>query len=55
MSKDKGSKNHKKAPADKSAGKQKTLTDYQAGKKGNKGKLSPIEPFVAKSDKSQKV
>lgn len=55
MSKDKGSKNHKKAPADKSSGKQNSLSDYQAAKKGNKDKLPALEPFITKSDKSHKA
>ncbi len=55
MSKDKGSKNHKKPPADKKSEKQKTLTDYQAEKKGNKGNPSSLDPFVSKSDKNQKA
>jgi hypothetical protein len=49
MSKDKGSKNHKKAPADKSSGKKKAPSAYQAEKKG--GKEAPtIEVFIPKTD-----
>ena len=41
MSKDKGSKNVKKAPADKSEGKKKGISDYKSeGKSGNTSKPS---------------
>lgn len=49
MSKDKGSRDKKKAPADKSGGKTKTSSTYQdENKKG--GKNPPIEVFVPKPD-----
>ena len=46
MSKDKGSKNVKKAPAEKSDGKKKGASDY---KTETKGKSSTSEPVVSKS------
>ena len=46
MSKDKGSKNHKKAPADKSSGKTKAVSDYK--KKEKKGKDPALDVFVPK-------
>lgn len=42
MSKDKGSKNHKKKPADKSSGKKKVSAYKSEGKSGQ----PPIEPIV---------
>ena len=46
MSKDKGSKNHKKAPADKSAGKGKPQSDY---KSEGKSKDPVLEAFIPKA------
>lgn len=46
MSKDKGSKNHKKAPADKSTGKAKPESDYKS--EGKKGKDPALDVFVPK-------
>ena len=48
MSKDKGSKNHKKAPADKSKG--KILSRYKAEGKSGQDKQSTIEAFVRNPD-----
>jgi hypothetical protein len=45
MSKDKGSKNHKKAPADKSSGKGKAQSDY---KSEGKSKEPALEAFTPK-------
>ncbi len=50
MSKDKGTKNHKKAPADKSAGKGKILSAYKSESKTGQPKQSAIEAFIPKSD-----
>lgn len=50
MSKDKGSKNHKKAPADKSSGKGKVLSRYKAEGKSGQDKQSTIEAFVRNPD-----
>lgn len=45
MSKDKGSKNHKKKPADKSSGKAKAVSDYKSeGIKGKDPKLGIFTP-----------
>ncbi len=49
MSKDKGSKNHKKSPADKSAGKGKESA-YKAESKSGSGKQATLDPFIPKSD-----
>ena len=46
MSKDKGSKNHKKKPADKSAGKTKAGSDYKS--EGNKEKDPKLDVFIPK-------
>mgnify|MGYP001392214346 CR=1 FL=1 len=46
MSKDKGSKNHKKAPADKSSGKTKAVSDYKS--EGKKEKDASLDVFVPK-------
>lgn len=46
MSKDKGTKNHKKAPADKSAGK-KVQSDY---KSEGKSKEPSLDAFIPKPD-----
>ena len=49
MSKDKGSKNVKKAPADKSEGKKKGVSDYKSeGKSGNTGKPSGGDSMIPK-------
>jgi hypothetical protein len=48
MSKDKGTKNQKKAPADKSAGKH--LSAYKSESKGGIGKQTTLEPFIPKPD-----
>lgn len=50
MSKDKGQKNVKKAPADKSNGKIKPVSDY---KSESKSKSSAAVPLVPKKDKGQ--
>ncbi len=50
MSKDKGSKNHKKAPADKSSGKGKTLSTYKSESKSGQGNQSTLEAFIPKPD-----
>lgn len=47
MSKDKGTKNHKKAPADKSAGKGKVLSSY---KSETKSAQPTLEPFIPKTE-----
>jgi hypothetical protein len=53
MSKDKGTKNHKKAPADKSAG--KVVSDYKSESKSSTGgKQTTLEPFVPKTDAKTK-
>ncbi|MBK8558351.1 MAG: hypothetical protein IPL65_22645 [Lewinellaceae bacterium] len=49
MSKDKGTKNLKKAPADRSTGKGKAVSAYKA--EGKSGKANPtLEAFVPKAD-----
>lgn len=48
MSKDKGSKNHKKAPADKSSGKGKVLSAYKSESKTGQDKQSTLEAFIPK-------
>lgn len=50
MSKDKGSKNHKKAPADKSSGKTKVLSDYKSESKSGFNKQPTLEVFTPKPD-----
>lgn len=50
MSKDKGSKNHKKAPADKTAGKSKPVSDYKSESKSGQDKAHAIEAFIPKAD-----
>ncbi|MBK8192172.1 MAG: hypothetical protein IPK76_02710 [Lewinellaceae bacterium] len=47
MSKNKGTKNSKKAPADKSAKKDKVLSDYKAE---NKKSQTGLDPFTPKPD-----
>ena len=49
MSKDKGSKNEKKAPADKSGGKTKALSSYKSESKSG-GKGANIEAFSPKTE-----
>jgi len=49
MSKDKGSKNKKKSPANKATGKTKTPSSYQdENKKGSKNPT--LEPFIPKPE-----
>jgi hypothetical protein len=48
MSKDKGAKNKKKAPADKSAGKMKASSDYKS--EGKSGQQPTLEVFTPKPD-----
>lgn len=50
MSKDKGTKNIKKAPADKSSGKGKAISAYKSETKSSQDKLAPLEAFVPKAD-----
>lgn len=50
MSKDKGTKNHKKAPADKSSGKGKILSAYKAESKSGQDKLHTLEAFIPKTN-----
>lgn len=50
MSKDKGTKNHKKAPADKSAGKAKVISSYKSEGKSGIEKSPAIEAFIPKGD-----
>ncbi len=49
MSKDKGTKNHKKSPADKSAGKDKSVSAYKSEGK-SQTKNSTIDAFVPKTE-----
>ena len=50
MSKDKGTKNHKKAPADKSSGKGKVLSAYKSESKSSLDKQPTLEAFIPKPD-----
>jgi hypothetical protein len=50
MSKDKGTKNHKKAPADKSSGKGKVLSSYKSESKGGLTKQNTLDAFIPKTD-----
>lgn len=50
MSKDKGSKNHKKAPANKTDGKPKSVSDYKSESKSGQDHLHTLDPFITKSD-----
>jgi len=50
MSKDKGSKNHKKAPADKTTGKGKAASAYKSEGKSGPDKQTTVEPFIPKTD-----
>jgi hypothetical protein len=49
MSKDKGSKNHKKAPADKTSGKSKE-SDYKSEGKSGSAANPNLEVFAPKTD-----
>jgi hypothetical protein len=53
MSKDKGSKNHKKAPADKSDGKGKAVSSYKSEGKSKDPALAVFVPKV--EEKAAKV
>ena len=48
MSKDKGSKNNKKAPADKAAGKTKAVSAYKSEGKNGGGKEPELGVFAPK-------
>jgi hypothetical protein len=50
MSKDKGSKNHKKAPADRSAGKIKATSAYKSEGKSELDKNHSLDVFLPKAD-----
>lgn len=50
MSKDKGTKNHKKAPADKSSGKGKAASAYKSESKSGSDKQPTLEAFIPKPD-----
>lgn len=50
MSKDKGTKNHKKAPADKSVGKGKPLSSYKSEGKSGLEKQPSLDAFIPKPD-----
>ena len=54
MSKDKGSKNVKKAPADKSQGKSKATSDYKTENKGKNDKAVTPQPLIPKGEPSDK-
>jgi len=54
MSKDKGTKNVKKAPADKSSGKVKAASDYKSESKSGPGKSPSLAPFGPKPDAKSK-
>lgn len=49
-SKDKGGKNHKKAPADKSSGKTKQVSAYKSEGKAGFGIKPSLEVFAPKTD-----
>jgi hypothetical protein len=53
MSKDKGSKNHKKAPADRSNGKTK-VSAYKSEGKNELDKGQPLDVFIPKTDAKKK-
>jgi hypothetical protein len=53
MSKDKGTKNHKKAPADKSSGKGKIVSAYKSESKSGQSNQSTLEAFIPKPDQKQ--
>jgi hypothetical protein len=48
MSKDKGTKNHKKAPADRSVGKGKVVSAYKSEGKSGVDKQPTLEAFIPK-------
>jgi hypothetical protein len=48
--KDKGGKNQKKAPADKSSGKTKVVSAYKSEGKGGSGINPTLDVFVPKTD-----
>mgnify|MGYP000858126142 CR=1 FL=1 len=50
MSKDKGTKNHKKPPADKSSGKGKVISAYKSESKSGHNKQPTLEAFIPKPD-----
>jgi len=50
MSKDKGTKNHKKPPTDKSSGKRKTMSQYKSESASGQVKQSTLEAFIPKID-----
>jgi len=50
MSKDKGTKNHKKAPADKSKGKGKILSTYKSESNSGQTKEPRLEAFIPKPE-----
>lgn len=50
MSKDKGTKNHKKTPADRSSGKGKVLSAYKAESKSGQDKSPTLEAFIPRLD-----
>jgi hypothetical protein len=50
MSKDKGTKNVKKAPADKSLGKGKAVSAYKSEGKSGIDKQPALEAFIPKTD-----
>ena len=52
MSKDKGTKNHKKQPADKTSGKSKIVSAYKSEGKGGV-KQTTLEAFIPKPDGKQ--
>jgi hypothetical protein len=55
MSKDKGSKNHKKAPADKTSGKGKPTSDYKSEGKSKEPNTTAFNPKPdTKGDKPKK-
>jgi hypothetical protein len=50
MSKDKGTKNHKKPPADKTSGKTKIVSSYKSESKSAQVSQSSLESFIPKPD-----
>lgn len=50
MSKDKGTKNVKKAPADKADGKGKAVSAYKSESKSGQNKQPTLEAFIPKTD-----
>jgi hypothetical protein len=49
-SKDKGGRNHKKAPADPSSGKTKSVSAYKSEGKSGYGSKTELDVFVPKTD-----